>query len=184
METQLDLLPQIEKLRRDLLWTKYIVAMLFILLAAASVASWTKRTKAIEANEFLVRDRAGRIVARLGHHDFGDTCLTLTAQQSVSVASLCVQDSEGSSLDLHNLRSDSPATLTPGFNTYEPTFHFQPALIINQATNAHFVNINVGAESQLVMGHDSKNIVSISSRAEDPKVVLYGPNEKPLWVSH
>jgi hypothetical protein len=71
-----------------------------------------KRTKTIEANEFLVRDRAGKIVARLGHDDFGDTCLTLTAQQSVSVANLCVQDNEGSSLDLHNLKSDSRATLT------------------------------------------------------------------------
>ncbi|HTG28245.1 MAG TPA: hypothetical protein VK818_08480 [Methylomirabilota bacterium] len=107
MESQLELLPQLETLRRDLLWTKYIAAILFILLAASSIASWTKRTKTIEANEFLVRDRAGKIVARLGHDDFGDTCLTLTAQQSVSVANLCVQDSEGSSLDLHNLKSDS-----------------------------------------------------------------------------
>jgi hypothetical protein len=184
MESQLELLPQLETLRRDLLWTKYIAAILFILLAASSIASWTKRTKTIEANEFLVRDRAGKIVARLGHDDFGDTCLTLTAQQSVSVANLCVQDSEGSSLDLHNLKSDSRATLTPGFNAYEPTVHFQPALIINQAMNARFVDINVGAESKFVMGHDSKNIVSISSRAEDPQIVLYGPNEKPLWVNH
>jgi hypothetical protein len=184
MESQLELLPQIEKLRRDLLWTKYIAAILFVLLAAASLASWTKRSKTIEANEFLVKDRAGKIVARLGHNDFGDTCLTLTAQQSVSVANLCVQDSEGSSLDLHNLKSDSRATLTPGFNTYEPAFHFQPALIINQAMNADFANINVGAESKFVMGQDSKNIVSISSGAEDPKIVLYGPNEKLLWANH
>jgi len=88
-------------------------------------------------------------VARLGQFDFGDTCLTLTAQQNVSVANLCVQDSEGSRLDLHNLKSDSRAMLTPGFNTYEPTFHIQPALVINH-------------------------------RAEDPKIVLHGPNGQTL----
>jgi hypothetical protein len=169
MESQLELLPQIEKLRRDLIW---------------SVASWTKHPKTVEANEFLLRNPAGKIVARLGQFNFGDTCLTLTAQQNVSVANLCVQDGEGSSLDLHNLRSESRAVLTPGFSTVEPMFHFQPALIITEAMNTHFVNINVGAESKLVMGHGSKDVVSISSRAGDPKIVLYGLNDKPLWASH
>ena len=149
MENRVDLLPQIEKLRRDLLWTRYVATALIILFAASSVASWTKHPKTIEANEFLLRNPAGKIVARLGQFDFGDTCLTLTAQQNVSVANLCVQDSEGSRLDLHNLKSDSRAMLTPGFNTYEPTFHIQPALVINH-------------------------------RAEDPKIVLHGPNGQTL----
>jgi hypothetical protein len=71
-------------------------------------------------------------VARLGQDGFGDTCLILTAKQNVSVANLCVQNSEGASLDLHNLKSESRATLTPGFNLYEPMFHLQPALIITE----------------------------------------------------
>lgn len=182
MESQVDLLSQIEKLRRNLFWTKFVGMALFILVAAASVGSWTKHTKTIEANEFLVRSPDGKIVARLGQFDFGDTCLTLTAQQNVSVANLCVQDEEGTSLDLHNLKSESRATLTPGFSSSEPIFHFQPGLTINDDKN-NFVHINVGTESKLIMGHDSKNVVSISSRTDGPKIALYGPNEKRLWAS-
>ena len=77
----------------------------------------------MEANEFLLMGRAGNVVARLGQYDFGDTCLTLTANQNVSVASLCVQNNEGAFLDLHNLKSESRVTLTPGFNLYEPPAH-------------------------------------------------------------
>jgi len=52
----------------------------------------------------------------LGQNGFGDRCLTLMAKEKVAVASMCVQDEEeGSSLDLHNLKSESRATLTPGF---------------------------------------------------------------------
>ena len=55
------------------------------------------------------------VAARLGQNGFGDTCVTLMAKEKVAVASMCVQDEEGSSLDLHNLKSESRATLTPGF---------------------------------------------------------------------
>jgi hypothetical protein len=92
----------------------------------------------MEASEFLVRDRAGNVVARLGQSGFGDTCLTLTANQNVSVADLCVQNGEGASLDLHNLKSESRATLTPGFKMYEPMSHVQAALVIVE--NGHKIS--------------------------------------------
>jgi len=69
-------------------------------------------------------------MARLGPAGFGDTCLVLTAKQKVSVASLCVQNEVGASLDLHNLRSESRAMLSPGYNLYEPLFQLQPSLVI------------------------------------------------------
>jgi hypothetical protein len=184
LNSQLDLLPQIEKLRRDILWTRCVAAVLFLCLAVVSVANWTRHPRTVEASEFLLKDRAGNVVARLGQYDFGDTCLTLTAKQHISVANLCVQDGEGSSLDLHNMKSESRATLTPGFNSHEPLFQFQPALIINDALSSHFVDINVGPETKLVMGHDSKDSVSISSRAGEPNTVLFDVNQKTIWSSH
>jgi hypothetical protein len=53
------------------------------------------------------------------------------AKEKAAVASMCVQDEEGSSLDLHNLKSESRATLTPGLYEHEPLSKFRPALVIN-----------------------------------------------------
>ena len=147
MDSQSDLLAKIEKLRRDVFWTKCVAAMLFLFLLGGSVANWTRHPRTVEANEFLLKDRAGNVVARLGQYDFGDTCLTLKANQNVSVANLCVQNDEGASLDLHNLKSESRATLTPGFNLYEPMSHLQPALVITEhgqvigRVSSHAINV-------------------------------------------
>ena len=130
LDSQSDLIANIERLRRNVFWANCVAGVLFLFLLAGSIANWTRHPRTVEANEFLLRDRAGNVVARLGQYDFGDTCLTLTANQNVSVANLCVQNSEGASLDLHNLKSESRATLTPGFSMYEPLFHIQPALVI------------------------------------------------------
>jgi hypothetical protein len=185
LDSQLDLLAQIEKLRRDILWTRCSVAALFLCLAVATVANWTRHhARTVEANEFLLKDLAGNVVARLGQSDIDDTCLNLTAKQNVSIANLCVQDGEGASLDPFNVKSQSSATLTPGFYVYEPLHHFQPGLTITDAMRSHFVDIKVGTETKLVMGHGYKDSVSISSRAGEPKIVLFGVNQNPVWSSH
>jgi hypothetical protein len=108
-----------------------MLAALLLCFVTMSVAIGTRHPNTVEANQFIVRDRTGNIAARLGQSSFGDTCLTLTASQNVSVASMCVQDGEGASLDLLNLKSESRATLTPGFKMYEPFGQVEPALIVN-----------------------------------------------------
>jgi hypothetical protein len=132
LDSQPDLVVKIEKLSGDIFRTKCIAAVLFLCLVAGNVANWKRHPRTLEANEFLLKDRAGNVVARLGQYNFGDTCLSLTANQNISVANLCVQNNEGSSLDLHNLKSESRVTLTPGFNLYEPPSHFEPALVITE----------------------------------------------------
>lgn len=132
LDTQQELVVRIEELKRDAFRTKWVVAILFLGLVAGILPNWLRHPATATANEFVLRDQSGNVLARLGQDGLGDTCLTLTARQNVSVASLCVQNAEGASLDLHNLRSESRATLTPGFNTHEPTFHFQPALVITE----------------------------------------------------
>jgi len=130
LNNQPDCVAKIERLQRDIFRAKCVGVVLFLCLAGGSIATWERHPKTAEANEFLLKDRAGNVVARLGQDSFEDTCLILTAKQNVSVVSLCVQNEEGASLDLHNLKSESRATLTPGFNSYEPIFHFEPALVI------------------------------------------------------
>ena len=111
--------------------TRCVLGLALLCLTALTIANWRQHPKTIEANELLLRGQSGNIAARLGQESFGDSCLTLMAKGKVSVASMCVQDEEGSSLDLHNLKSESRATLTPGFYTYEPLMQFRPALVIN-----------------------------------------------------
>jgi len=132
LDTQQDLIVRIEQLKRDAFRTKCVVVILFLGLATGTIANWLRHPATVTANEFVLRDRSGNVLARLGQEGFGDTCLTLTAKQNVSVASLCVQNEEGASLDLHNLKSESRATLTPGFNLYEPLFHVQSSLVITE----------------------------------------------------
>lgn len=132
MDVQPDLISQMKKLRKDIFWTRCVLGLALLCLAALTVAHWRRHPQTVEANEFLLRGHSGNVAARLGQNGFGDTCLTLTANQNVSVANLCVQNNEGVSLDLHNLKSESRATLTPGFNLYEPVSHFQPALVITE----------------------------------------------------
>jgi hypothetical protein len=184
LENQADLSARIERLRKEIWWTKCLAAVSILCFAALSIASWMRHPNSVEAKEFLVKDRAGNLVARLGQDKFGVTCLTLTAKKDVSIASLCVQDDEGSLLDLHNLKSESRAMLTPGFNMIEPAGHFQPALIINAGSNDPFLHINLGRETTLVMGDGSKESVAISSIPENPKITLFGADQKPIWSTH
>jgi hypothetical protein len=127
LKTQSDLLTKTERLQRDIFGMKCTAAVMFLCLTAACLTTWFRHPKTVDAAEFLVRDRAGNVVARLGQRRFGDTCLTLTSDGNVSVANLCVQNAEGAYLDLHNLKSESRATLTPGFRMYEPMSRFQAA---------------------------------------------------------
>ena len=131
MDVQPDLISQVNKLRKDIFWTRCVLGLALLCLATRTVANWRRHPRTVEANEFLLRGQSGNIAARLGQEGLGDTCLTLMAKGKIAVASLCVQDEEGSSLDLHNLKSESRATLTPGFYTYEPLMQIRPALVIN-----------------------------------------------------
>lgn len=131
MDTQSDMASQIQRLHSDIFWTRCILGVAILGLAALSIANFRRHAQTVEANEFLFKDRAGNIAARLGKDGFGDTCLTLTAKEHVAVASMCVQDGVGSSLDLYNSKSGSRAMLTPGFYITEPYMAVDPALVIN-----------------------------------------------------
>jgi hypothetical protein len=126
------LVAKIERLQRDLFWTKTVSALIFFCLSVGIIVNWPRYPKTVVAEEFVLKDRTGNIVAKLGQYGFGDTCLTLTAKQNVSVASLCVQEGEGASLDLHNLKRESRVMLTPGLNLYEPMSHVPATFVMSE----------------------------------------------------
>jgi hypothetical protein len=104
-----------EEIAEGYFWTRCVLGLALLCLATLTVANWRRHPQTVEANELLLRGHSGNVAARLGQNGFGDTCLTLMAKEKVAVASMCVQDEEGSSLDLHNLKAESRAALTPGF---------------------------------------------------------------------
>jgi hypothetical protein len=130
LDNESDLKLKVERLQRDLFWSKIVATLLFLCLAAASLANWKIHPKKLVADELVLRDPNGNVSARLGQDYLGGTCLTLSAKKNISVASLCVEDDEGASLDLYNLKSDSPATLTPGFKLHEPNFPLAPMFLL------------------------------------------------------
>lgn len=132
MDSESLLVAKIERLQRDLFWTKIVSALIFLCLSFGIIANWPRYPKRVIAEEFILQDRSGNILAKLGQYGFGNTCFTLTAKQNVSVTSLCVQDEEGASLDLHNLRNESRVMVTPGFNLYEPKSRVLPALVMSE----------------------------------------------------
>jgi hypothetical protein len=184
LDSQLDLAAKIEKLRRDIFWTRCVAAVSFLLLTAGLVANWTRHPKTLEANEFLVKDQVGNIVATLGQDGFGSTCLSLTEKQKISNAALCVDYEGDSSLDLFNLKSESRAMLTDGFNIHEGPGRIEAGLMVHDEINHHLLSINLGADPKLAMDLGAKSYVSISSRAGLPKITLFGADGKPIWSSH
>lgn len=119
--------------------------------------------------------------AKLAKSKFGDSCLTLESKENTSEASLCAQDLEGTFLDLHNIKSDSRAMLTPGFYMTEPMMPISPAFVINDHQNEHTLHINLGSESELEMDHNSNKSVLISSTPEHAKISLFDESGKPSW---
>jgi len=180
LDIQLELASKIEHLRRQMFWTRCIAGATLLCLAVAATVNWKRHAAIVEANEFLLKDRAGNVAARLGQDNLGNTCLILSAKGHVAVASLCVQDEEGSSLDLHNVKSEARATLTPGFYLWEPHDRVRPALIINDSWGTNFAHLNVDREVRLAVGHDSKGSIRISSPAGVPRIVLLDRDEKPV----
>src|SRR5262249_7337027 len=123
MDLQADLVSQVEKLRKDIFLTRCVFWPCTTLSRGSNCkleeASSNRRGERISSER-----QSGNVAARLGQESFEGACLTLMAMEKVDVASLCVQDEGGSSLNLHNLKSESQATLTPGFYIYEPMGRF------------------------------------------------------------
>jgi hypothetical protein len=179
MSDSTDLADQIASLRRNIFWSKLIVGLLVLILFCL-LASLMRRPAIVEANQLLLKDHNGNVIAKLGDAGYGSTCLTLRAQANGPTSELCVEQ-HGSYLGLIG-PNDSRAILTPGYTTVEPYMRFGPGLYIGENDGQNFVNVSVGAETKMVISHNAKNTVEISSAAGAPALVnLFGSDGKKIW---
>lgn len=180
MDSLHDLSPEIKNLHRDIFWTRCISVTLFLALAGLLFATWRRHSKTLEGSQLVLRDDAGAVFAKLAKSKNGDACLTLESKGNASAADLCVQDLEGAFLDLHNLKSNSRAMLSPGFYMREGG-RVSPALVLNDGQNAHTFHVYLGSESKLEMDHNSNESVVVSSTPERAKNSLFDESGKPHW---
>ncbi len=176
-----DLATKVDRLRRDVFWTKCIAGLLILCLVAVVIATRPKHPKTVEGTKFVIKNDVGNVIATLGKEGFGSTCLTLSAKEHAAVARLCVDDDGGGFLDLHDLHTESRATLTPGFTMYEPLTRFPAGLLIEKDASKHHVNLSLGDETKMVIGHGSKDSIILSSPANKPAISLFSEDGKPLW---
>lgn len=71
MDVQPDLVSQVNKLRKDIFWTRCILGLALLCVAALTVANWRRHPQTVEAKEFLLRGHSGNVAARLGQDGFG-----------------------------------------------------------------------------------------------------------------
>jgi hypothetical protein len=179
MSESIDLAAQIASLRRNIFWSKLVVALLVLILFSL-VVGLMHRPATVEANQILLKDKKGNVIAKLGDEGYGDTCLTLLEPANGLTSNLCVEQS-GSFLVLSS-PNDSRAILTPGFTTIEPSMRVSPGLHIGENGGQNFVDVGVGTETKIAVGHSSKNSIEISSPAgTTPVVNLFGSDGKKVW---
>jgi len=184
LQEPLDLAAQLEKLRRDNHRTTIIFAFLIVALVTITLANHFQRPTSLEATEFLLKDSAGNVVARLGAAEFGGTCLTLKAKEHAADAQLCVHDDDGSYLALSNHHGDSRVSLSPGFTGYEPLTRFPAGLYIGQDLGKNFASLTLGTETKFALGHGPQNSILVSSPADKPEITLFSGEGKRIWSTH
>jgi hypothetical protein len=184
MDEQVDLTAQIKELRRQNLMTRWIGGLLIAFLSAIVILGEIRHPKTVEANQFLLKDGKGNIVAKLGQMDFGGTCLTLNAKAHGADAELCVNDDDSSALVLLDHHGDSRVSLSPGFNLYEPLNRVAPGLYIGEELGKNYLNISLGTETKLVLGHGSNESVVISAPENKPAINLIDSDGKKTWSTH
>src|SRR6516225_2950336 len=98
-----ELLARIEKLEVANLRLKWAGALCLLLMTAfgAFVGFRKAPNGTIEANEFLLKGRDGKIVAKLSDNAFG-TCFQIFGRNKATGAELCAGDDYGASLFLTN----------------------------------------------------------------------------------
>jgi hypothetical protein len=197
-----DLVAKVDRLRKDILWTKCIAGLLLVSLVAVIVGERTKHPEIVEATRFVLKDDAGNVLAKLGSESFGSTCLTLSARAAAAASQLCVADDGGSLLDLHNRKTESRVLLTPGFTGYEPntsnSSDFGPlmplfnggyhplrpipaGLVVEENMFRSYLRFNLSDHTEVVIGHGKNQVVVLSENPDKSSITLFSREGKPIW---
>ncbi len=175
---------RIEKLEAENRRIKWGLGLCIVLLALFTILILTERVRTkntLEAKEFLLRDRSGQVVARLGSNSVG-TCFEILGKTKGASAIMCAGDESGSDLLLTTRHGESRAFLSAGGRMYESVGESMlPGLIIAE-NGAGVISATVGTKGKLAFGPGTgQNAVVISVPQTKPTIDLLGNNGKTLW---
>ena len=142
----------------------------------------TRQKNKVEVMDLTVKDSSGAIVAHLGPDRYG-TCLDLTVRSGASKAALCVDTFYGANLDLSNRNPETRASLSAGKKIYEAPGPFVPGLHIEGENGQSSLNVNLGQEAELVLGHYNSGNSVVLLGGKEPGVRVEGANGKTVWFA-
>jgi hypothetical protein len=174
---------RLERANRRIKWALGLYMLLSALFAVFVLLRHPRKENTLEANEFVVTDKAGHVMARLGSSPVG-TCLEILGKTKEATATLCAGDESGSELLLTTHHGRSRAFLSAGGKFYESVGQtVLPGLIIAEV-NGGSISASVGTEGKL--GLDlvkEQNAVVISVPESKPAISLLGKDGKTLWTA-
>lgn len=184
MENETQLLAKVKRLESLYLRITWVGGLLFVFVAVISLWGRMGSKDSISVREVLIKDEAGRVVAKLGTNDLSGTCLQLKSKEEGSAAELCVGDAATSSLMLSTHRGATRAFLSAGSRLYENGGVLSPGLLIADADGEKLVSATLGAETKLIIGRGTENnSVVIAAPPTKPTIKLLGGEGKPLWTA-
>lgn len=175
---------RIEKLETEnprIKWGLGLCIILFTLSTLLMVTERVKTKSTLEAKEFLLRDQAGRVAARLGSSSRG-TCFELLGRTKEASALMCAGDESGSDLLLTTRHGESRAFLSADGRMYETVDGtILPGLFIAE-NGAGIISATVGTKGKLAFGPGTgQNAVVISVPQTKPTIDLLANDGKTLW---
>ena len=193
MARRADLSCEINKLQNDLRCTQFLVGILALaVLTTYAIGRWSKpplvhasHTKAVEANEFLLKDEAGNTVGKLGTQKFWGTFLVLNAKEKDATAQLCAASDGSSGLTLSKPGENSSISLTIGNHAAEQGIELgqvSTGLQIWGEPAKHSIGIYVSGDgTSLLIRKGDEPSISISTSEGKSNIKIYGPNGKATW---
>jgi hypothetical protein len=173
----------IERENRRLKLVLLLSTLLSMVALALIVTSHFHEKRVLEAQELLLKDSSGDVVARLGSRAVG-ACFELFGKTKDASAVLCAGDDAGADLLLTTHHGDSRALVSAGGKMYETVGATTvPSLLIAQGGKG-FVSLTIGTDRSLGIPHsDAQKTAAVSVLGERPAINLLDSNGKTLWTA-
>jgi hypothetical protein len=177
-----NLLARIERLERGNRIMKGAFIAMALLAAALFLVTRFESGRRLVAEELVITDDAGNVVAKLGsaHHR---TCLELDGSAELTKAALCADKTYGAFLNLTSRDPAGRAYLSAGERVPEGGY-MVPALLVEGEAGKGMLSFHAGTETELVFGRGvEENAVMLSGGRDRPTLKVWGAGGKSLWAA-
>ncbi|MGB7231517.1 MAG: hypothetical protein WBD19_07580, partial [Candidatus Acidiferrum sp.] len=172
---------RIERENRRLKLVMTLSTLLSIVALALIVTGHFHEKRILEAQEILLKDSSGNVMARIGSRAVG-ACFEMYGKTKDASVVLCAGDDAGADLLLTTRHGDSRVLISAGGKMYETVGATSvPSLLIAQGGKG-FVSLAVGTDPSLGMPHSAaQKSAVVSVLGERPTINLLDSNGKTLW---